>query len=145
MEIPAAKLQIWTLFTTLSESRKELEDDGGHHKIMNIYNANLVSKWMVARPTNCNPHFGGQEEDLTLPRKSFYFWIHFYSDSTFPFSWSWWPNGVLESSLKVYDYYDWWAQFWDVPARLLLSETKYQDEERTVHSIRFWSNILFIK
>lgn len=43
------------------EAEAEAEEDSqGHHKIMNIYAANLVSKWMVAfrcrQPLRFNPH-----------------------------------------------------------------------------------------
>lgn len=41
------------------------EADGGHHKIMNIYNANLVSEWMAV---HWNPHFVRRpEEDPQIP------------------------------------------------------------------------------
>ena len=42
------------------EAEAEEENSQDHHKIMNIYAANLVSKWMVAfrcrEPLRFNPH-----------------------------------------------------------------------------------------
>lgn len=73
--------------------------DGGHHKIMNIYAANLASKWMVAR-NKIQPSFIYHKHKL--PASTPIQVLYFISC----------PNGGFEDCLSVC--LTGWRFSWDV-------------------------------